>query len=51
MALKLKEEFGMLLFITNLMEDDMSMNLELPVFSSNIQKKEYVMFWMVFFYS
>ncbi len=38
MALKLKEEFGMALFITNLMEDDMSMNLELPMFSSNIKK-------------
>jgi hypothetical protein len=28
MALKLKEEFDMALFVTNLMEDDMSMNSE-----------------------
>jgi hypothetical protein len=39
MALKLKEEFGMSLSITNFMEDGMSMNLELPTFSSNIKKR------------
>jgi hypothetical protein len=39
MALKLKEEFGMALYITNLMEDDMSMNLELPMFSSNVREQ------------
>ncbi len=38
MALKLKEEFEIALSITNLMENDMSMNLELPMFSSNIKK-------------
>jgi hypothetical protein len=39
MALKLKEEFGMTLSITNLMEDDMSMNLELAMFSSNVREQ------------
>jgi len=39
MALKLKEEFGMSLSISNFMEDGMSMNLELPMFSSNIKKE------------
>jgi hypothetical protein len=39
MALKLKEEFEIPPFMTNLMEDDMALVLELSTFASNIRKQ------------
>jgi hypothetical protein len=39
MALKLKEEFKMTFFMTNLLEDDMVVILELSMFVLNIRKQ------------
>jgi hypothetical protein len=38
MALKLKKEFGMVLSMTNLMEDDVNVVFELSMFVFNIKK-------------
>jgi hypothetical protein len=39
MALKLKEEFKMAVFMTNLLEDDMVVILELSMLGFNIRKQ------------
>ncbi len=39
MALKLKEEFKMTFFMTNLLEDDMVVILELSMLDFNIRKQ------------
>jgi hypothetical protein len=38
MALKLKKEFGMVLSMANLMEDDVNVVFELSMFTLNIKK-------------
>jgi hypothetical protein len=48
MELKLKEEHAMASCMANLMEDDITMVLELFMFVVNIKNK-YVMFYIVFF--
>ncbi len=49
MALKLKEEFDMALFVTNLMEDDMSMNSEYAyVFFQHSKKSMWCFRWFSF---
>jgi hypothetical protein len=50
MELKLKEKHAMTSFMANLMEDDITMVLELSMFVLNIKNK-YVMFYIVFFHS
>jgi hypothetical protein len=38
MALKLKKEFGVVLLMANLMEDDVNAGFELSMFTFNIKK-------------